>query len=56
MNCYLLQNGYPAINLPAKRQWEFNTLMLAFYPSGDETAMNVFMRSCMDERVLRIML
>lgn len=56
MNGYLLQHGYPAINLPAKRQLEFNTLMLAFYPSGDETAMNTFLRSCMDERVLRIML
>lgn len=56
MNGHLLQHGYPAINLPAKRQLEFNTLMLAFYPSGDETAMNNFLRSCMDERVLRIML
>ena len=55
MNGHLLQHGYPAINLPAKRQLEFNTLMLAFYDSGDETAMNAFMRSCMDERVLRIM-
>lgn len=55
MNGHLLQHGYPAINLPAKRQLEFNTLMLAFYASGDETAMNAFMRSCMDERVLRIM-
>jgi hypothetical protein len=56
MNGHLLQHGYPAINLPAKRQLEFNTLMLAFYSSGDETAMNEFMRSCMDERVIRIML
>jgi Fic family protein len=55
MNWHLLQHGYPAINLPAKRQQEFNTLMLAFYTSGDESAMNAFMRSCMDERVLRIM-
>ena len=51
MNGHLLQHGYPAINLPAKRQLEFNTLMLAFYDSGDESAMNAFMRSCMDERV-----
>ena len=55
MNGHLLQHGYPAINLPAKRQLEFNTLMLACYASGDETAMNAFMRSCMDERVVRIM-
>ncbi len=56
MNGHLLQHGYPALNLPAKRQLEFNTLMLAFYASGDETAMNAFLRSCMDERVVRIML
>lgn len=55
MNGHLLQHGYPAINLPAKRQLEFNTLMLAFYASGDESAMNAFLRSCMDTRVLRIM-
>ncbi|MFZ1343049.1 Fic family protein [Thiothrix eikelboomii] len=55
MNGHLLQQGYPAINLPAKRQLEFNQLMLAFYESGDEVAMNAFMRSCLDPRVLRIM-
>jgi Fic family protein len=55
MNGHLLQHGYPAINLPAKRQLEFNTLMLAFYPSGDETAMNAFMRECLDGRLLAIM-
>lgn len=55
MNGHLLQHGYPAINLPAKRQLEFNTLMLAFYASGDESAMNAFLRSCMDVRVLHIM-
>lgn len=55
MNGHLLRHGYPAINLPAKRQQEFNTLMLAFYASGNENAMNAFMRSCMDARVLRIM-
>lgn len=55
MNGYLLQHGYPAINLPAKRQLEFNALMLDFYNSGDESAMNAFLRSCMNARVLKIM-
>lgn len=55
MNGVLLDAGYPAINLPAKRQLEFNQLMLAFYTSGDESAMNQFLRSCLDERIIRIM-
>ena len=55
MNGVLLDAGYPAINLPAKRQLEFNQLMLAFYTSGDEGAMNQFLRSCLDERVIDIM-
>ncbi|KAF5046330.1 hypothetical protein DSECCO2_471950 [anaerobic digester metagenome] len=56
MNGHLLANGYPAINLPASRRLEFNELMLAFYPSGDETGMNAFMRSCLDPRIVSIML
>nr|CAA6829466.1 MAG: Fic/DOC family protein [uncultured Thiotrichaceae bacterium] len=55
MNGYLLNQGYPAINLPAKRQLEFNQLMLDFYISGDQAAMNSFMRSCLDERIINIM-
>ena len=55
MNGHLLNKGYPAINVPASRQLEFNELMLAFYESGDETAMNRFVRSCMDERAVWIM-
>ena len=55
MNGILLDAGYPAINLPAKRQLEFNQLMLAFYTSGDESAMNHFLRSCLDERIIQIM-
>jgi prophage maintenance system killer protein len=35
MNGFLLSHGYPAINLPAKRQLEFNQLMLSFYDTGD---------------------
>ncbi|KXS50570.1 MAG: filamentation induced by cAMP protein fic, partial [Marinobacter sp. T13-3] len=55
MNGHLLNHGYPAINIPASRQLEFNELMLAFYESGDQDEMNRFVRSCMDERVVRIM-
>jgi Fic family protein len=55
MNGILLDAGYPVINLPASRQLEFNQLMLAFYDSGDEAAMNGFLRSCLDERIVRIM-
>ena len=55
MNGILLNAGYPAINLPAKRQLEFNQLMLVFYTSGDESAMNQFLRSCLDERIIYIM-
>jgi Fic family protein len=53
MNGILLAQGYPIINVPAKRQQEFNTLMLAFYDSNDMTAMNRFLRSCLDERIVR---
>ncbi|MFH0996080.1 MAG: Fic family protein [Pseudomonadota bacterium] len=55
MNGLLLNNGYPAINLPAKRQLEFNQLMLDFYETDDQKPMNTFMRSCMDDRVIKIM-
>lgn len=55
MNGLLLNNGYPAINLPTKRQLEFNTLMLQFYDSNDQQAMNTFLRSCLDMRVIDIM-
>lgn len=56
MNGVLLSAGYPAINLPAKRQLEFNTLMIDFYDSCEEQPMNDFLRTCLDERVIRIML
>ncbi|QEP42806.1 cell filamentation protein Fic [Ectothiorhodospiraceae bacterium BW-2] len=55
MNGVLLNQGYPAINLPAKRQLEFNQLMLDFYHSGEQREMNRFMRSCLDPRVIAIM-
>ena len=56
MNGLLLNNGYPAINLPAKRQLEFNKLMLPFYENGNPSSMNRFLRSCLDDRIIRIML
>lgn len=55
MNGLLLDCGYPAINLPAKRQLEFNQLMLTFYETGDQEQMNTFLRSCLDERIIKIM-
>ncbi len=55
MNGLLLSEGYPAINLPAKRQLEFNTLMLEFYQTGQQKPMNSFLRSCLDERTIKIM-
>ena len=55
MNGLLLDSGFPAINLPAKRQLEFNQLMLVFYKTGDEKEMNTFLRSCLDKRIVEIM-
>jgi len=55
MNGILLNAGFPAINLPARKKLEFNRLMLEFYSSGDQQPMNIFLRSCLDERVIRIM-
>lgn len=55
MNGLLLSQGYPAINLPYKRQQEFNQLMLAFYNSNEQQPMNQFLRSCLDPRIIDIM-
>lgn len=55
MNGVLLNAGYPAINLPVREKLRFNQLMLDFYPSGDQKPMNAFLRSCLDERVIKIM-
>lgn len=55
MNGFLLNEGYPAINLPAKRQLEFNQLMLDLYTTGNQDAMNNFLRSCLDEKIVKIM-
>jgi prophage maintenance system killer protein len=53
MNGTLLMHGMPIINVPAKRQQEFNTLMLGFYLSNDMQPMNGFLRSCLDERIIK---
>lgn len=55
MNGILLNAGYPIINLPAKRKEEFNRNMLAFYDSGDQQAMNRFMRDCLDPIIIGFM-
>ncbi len=52
MNGILLQEGFPVINVPVKKQLEFNTLMLDFYISNDERAMNQFLRDCLDEKII----
>jgi Fic family protein len=55
MNGHLLSHGFPAINVPATRQLEFNELMLRFYETGDMAEMNHFMRSCLSPKVVKIM-
>jgi Fic family protein len=55
MNGHLLSLGFPAINVPATRQLEFNQLMLRFYETGDMGEMNQFMRSCLNPKAIRIM-
>lgn len=53
MNGILLSNGFPIINVPAKRQQEFNRLMLDFYLSDNMQPMNQFLRSCMNEKIIK---
>jgi Fic family protein len=55
MNGILLNTGYPALNLPAKRKLEFNELMMRFYDSADEFEMQQFMRSCISPKIIEIM-
>jgi len=52
MNGILLDRGFPVINVPARRQLEFNTLMLDFYETGLMDKMNTFLRSCMNTTIL----
>jgi Fic family protein len=55
MNGLLLSHGHPAINLPAKRQLEFNKLMLDFYTSDNIQPMTQFMLSCLSPELIAIM-
>jgi len=55
MNGVLLSSGYPAINVPVKRQLEFNELMLTFYDTNEQLPMNRFLRSCLSPRIIEIM-
>ncbi|UYM18483.1 Fic family protein [Endozoicomonas euniceicola] len=53
MNGILLSAGYPLINVVAKRQQEFNRLMLDFYQSNDMQPMNAFLRSCLNPKIIQ---
>jgi len=48
MNAYLLSQGLPTINVPKKREDEFNHGMLRFYnsPKNDASEMYAFLMSC----------
>lgn len=52
MNGILLNAGYPIINVPAKRQQEFNQLMLKYYNSGEITLMSRFLRECVNPKII----
>ena len=52
MNGILLNEGYPIINVPVKRQFEFNKLMLEFYSSNNIKDMNIFLRSCINDKII----
>ena len=55
MNANLLKHGYPVINVPAKRQLEFNQKMLNFYNLHEYKEMTEFMLTCIDGKVIEIM-
>ena len=46
MNGQLLQAGYDAITIPARRKEEFNRTMIGFYDSRDGSAMFGFLAGC----------
>ncbi|MTI12904.1 cell filamentation protein Fic [Sansalvadorimonas verongulae] len=52
MNGILLAAGFPIINVPAKKQKDFNQLMLEFYSSGDMAPMNKFLRDCVNPKII----
>ena len=53
MNGLLLSYGFPIINVPVKRQQEFNSLMLDFYNTNNMKPMNSFLRSCINEKIIK---
>lgn len=55
MNGILLSHGFPAINVPAKTQVQFNELMLDFYMTNDGNKMHAFLIECYPQAVLAIM-
>ena len=57
MNSILLDAGYPPLNLSAKYKLKLklNELMMRFYDSDDEPEMNLFLRSCIDPKLVEIM-
>lgn len=55
MNGILLSAGYPAINVKARRQLEFNERMLVFYETGEESPMQEFLISCLDQKYIAVM-
>jgi Fic family protein len=55
MNGLLLDAGYPAVNVSAKRQMEFNQKMIDFFENNTTGPMNDFLRSCLDKKLINIM-
>ncbi len=53
MNGQLLQAGYDAITIPARRKEAFNRTMIGFYDSRDGTAMFQFLADCSMDSNLR---
>ena len=57
MNGILLSAGYDTINIPAKRQLEFNQKMINFYDTQDGSEMMRFLTSCsLDEKLNELFL
>ncbi len=52
MNGILLNRGFPIINVPVKKQLIFNNLMLEFYSSNDMNKMILFLRDCLNEKII----
>lgn len=53
MNAYLLSQGLPVINIPKRREYEFNNGMLKFYnsPKNDASEMYAFLMSCVPSTI-----